>query len=424
MKGPDPSGVPRSVPGWLPMVALFVAVLLALQAVGPTEAAAADGDASVVGHLLSKRIGDRRMGHDVAMIVINGATGEVVWSRQPDRLMQPASNMKIVTAVTTLAALGPDKRFPTTVLRGRGPRDVILKGGGDPLLSRRNLADLARRTRAKFHHGAKVLVHVDGSLFPRATPAPGWVDRYQNRAVGLVQALTVHGDRSSSPARNAAEYFVAQLRKRGLKAALAANQVAGADSPVVARYRGHSSAQAIARMLSQSDSEIAEVLFRQVAIAAGRPPTWTGSRRAARETLATLGIDSSRMLLLDGSGLSRSDRISPRFLSNVIRVAKVMQKPRFAAMFVPSAMPVAGRSGTLGAGYGRFTSAPSKCARGRVQAKTGTILGTIALSGTAKASSGPRIFSVIVNHRPSRYSALDTRHAVDGLAATVVGCWH
>jgi D-alanyl-D-alanine carboxypeptidase len=59
-----------------------------------------------------------------------------------------------------------------------------------------------------------------------------------------------------------------------------------------------------------------------------------------------------------------------------------------------------------------------------VQAKTGTILGTIALSGVAKAGKpGQRIFSVIVNHRPARYSALDTRRAVDGLAATIVGCW-
>jgi D-alanyl-D-alanine carboxypeptidase len=59
-----------------------------------------------------------------------------------------------------------------------------------------------------------------------------------------------------------------------------------------------------------------------------------------------------------------------------------------------------------------------------VQAKTGTILGTIALSGVAMTKhSGERLFSVIVNDRPLRFSALDTRRAVDNLAATAEGCW-
>jgi D-alanyl-D-alanine carboxypeptidase/D-alanyl-D-alanine-endopeptidase (penicillin-binding protein 4) len=86
---------------------------------------------------------------------------------------------------------------------------------------------------------------------------------------------------------------------------------------------------------------------------------------------------------------------------------------------------VAGRTGTLAAEYGRFTLRPSRCAVGLVHAKTGTLTGAIALSGTAVGWDGrSRAFSVIVNHPPTdRYSVLQVRQAIDGLAATVSGCW-
>jgi D-alanyl-D-alanine carboxypeptidase len=60
--------------------------------------------------------------------------------------MRPASNMKIVTAVTTLAALGPQARFTTRVRAGATPTDIVLEGGGDPLLSTKDLRKLANAT--------------------------------------------------------------------------------------------------------------------------------------------------------------------------------------------------------------------------------------------------------------------------------------
>ena len=93
-------------------------------------------------------------------------------------------------------------------------------------------------------------------------------------------------------------------------------------------------------------------------------------------------------------------------------------------MFKKSAMPVAGESGTLTHRYGRYDSRPSSCATGKVQAKTGTLVDTIALSGVATLANGQRrLFSMIVNDRPTSYSPLSTRRALDGLAATIVGCW-
>jgi D-alanyl-D-alanine carboxypeptidase/D-alanyl-D-alanine-endopeptidase (penicillin-binding protein 4) len=85
---------------------------------------------------------------------------------------------------------------------------------------------------------------------------------------------------------------------------------------------------------------------------------------------------------------------------------------------------VSGRTGTLQAAYKRFTSSPSRCAAGLVQAKTGTLADAISLAGYAAGADGrTKIFVSIVNSRPTRYSRLTTRRAVDRAVSSVTGCW-
>lgn len=83
-----------------------------------------------------------------------------------------------------------------------------------------------------------------------------------------------------------------------------------------------------------------------------------------------------------------------------------------------------GRTGTLSASAARYTTWPSRCAAGQVFAKTGSLYDTIGLSGYVRGADGVlKAFSALVNDRPQRYSQLATRQAVDGLIATVNGCW-
>jgi D-alanyl-D-alanine carboxypeptidase/D-alanyl-D-alanine-endopeptidase (penicillin-binding protein 4) len=59
--------------------------------------------------------------------------------------------------------------------------------------------------------------------------------------------------------------------------------------------------------------------------------------------------------------------------------------------------------------------------KGRLVAKTGTQRDVVALSGVTTGTDGRRqVFSFIVN---GPASSLTVRRAVDGLAATVTGCW-
>ncbi|MGC2526477.1 MAG: D-alanyl-D-alanine carboxypeptidase/D-alanyl-D-alanine-endopeptidase [Candidatus Acidiferrum sp.] len=81
---------------------------------------------------------------DWGLLIVDGKTGETLYEKNPDSYFVPASNMKLFTTALTLAKLGPDYRFHTT-LETRGTispdgtlsGDVFLVGRGDPNLSNR-----------------------------------------------------------------------------------------------------------------------------------------------------------------------------------------------------------------------------------------------------------------------------------------------
>ncbi len=68
--------------------------------------------------------------------VVDVNTGNTVYARNEDRLLLPASNLKILTAAVALERLGQDYRFTTRVLR-EASGDIVLAGSGDPSLSGR-----------------------------------------------------------------------------------------------------------------------------------------------------------------------------------------------------------------------------------------------------------------------------------------------
>jgi D-alanyl-D-alanine carboxypeptidase/D-alanyl-D-alanine-endopeptidase (penicillin-binding protein 4) len=93
-------------------------------------------------------------------------------------------------------------------------------------------------------------------------------------------------------------------------------------------------------------------------------------------------------------------------------------------MFDSGSLPTSGVDGTLKAKFHRFTSIPSACAKGAIRAKTGTLHDTITLSGTTHDIDGDlKVFSFLVNNPPRNVTPLRTRQAIDGLAATITGCW-
>ncbi len=117
----------------------------------------------------------------VGVLVRSLDNGRVLYEKNPDFALVPASNMKIVTATTALAKLGTGFRFTTTVLRtgavdknGTLNGDLYLKGSGDPSLSSERLMLMAQ---AVYNGGIKRVtgrIVGDASRFDDRTLGDGW----------------------------------------------------------------------------------------------------------------------------------------------------------------------------------------------------------------------------------------------------------
>ena len=137
--------------------------------------------------------------------------------------------------------------------------------------------------------------------------------------------------------------------------------------------------------------------------------SWSEGVKAVGEFLGGLGVPAGAYHMVDGSGLAREDRFTPRA---VTRLLQHMYFQPWGAEFVQS-LPSAGELG--GSLHSRMTAPPY---RANVFAKTGTIDGVSALSGYAKSLSGKvYAFSILINRTRDVWQA---RQAQDRIVMAVV----
>jgi len=172
----------------------------------------------------------------------------------------------------------------------------------------------------------------------------------------------------------------------------------------------------VQHVIELSDNEGAEVLLRHVALAQDRPGSFAAGVTAMEATLDSLGIDTSRASLVDGSGLSRSNQLPAALLVRVLQTAASDAHPELRT--VVSTLPVAGFSGSLG--YRFVLDAPTGL--GAVRAKTGTLTGVHGLAGLVHTSDGSVLVFAAVADRVPVVKALDARDQLDRIAALLATC--
>jgi D-alanyl-D-alanine carboxypeptidase/D-alanyl-D-alanine-endopeptidase (penicillin-binding protein 4) len=180
----------------------------------------------------------------------------------------------------------------------------------------------------------------------------------------------------------------------------------------LAEVRSAPISRLVEQALSMSDNVLAEALARQVALSRDLPASFEGAAEAVVGALADAGVDTSGVTLADGSGLSRLDQVPAGVLTEV--VAGSADGSLQGASALLSGLPVAGYDGTL------FDRGDADTAPGVVRAKTGTLLGVHALSGTAVTADGRLLaFAVIADESGSEASA---EAALDDVAAALAAC--
>jgi D-alanyl-D-alanine carboxypeptidase/D-alanyl-D-alanine-endopeptidase (penicillin-binding protein 4) len=372
------------------------------------QAPTADGVAKALGAFAS----DPRFGGKLGLSVIDAETGDALYGLRADTQVTPASTTKIVTAAAALSALGPYHRFATRAVAGSAQGEVVLVGGGDPTLAvgakatypgAARLDALAKQVTAAAG-GPVTKIVVDSSLFTGPDRGVGWdATVVTDGFVAPVNALTVNGGRltpgvpSSKPAdRTPTPDLFAGQKFAELLGVTA--PVSRGTAPEGARELGRVDSAPLQHivelMLQLSDNVIAESLLRHVAVAKGQPTTFEGGQTAVKAILTDLGLDPAGHGLLDGSGLSRQNRISPQLLTAILHATTGAEHASLRGVL--AGLPVAAYSGTLA---NRFGNSPA--AAGEVRAKTGSLEGVSALSGVVVTDGGRQLaFAAITDGVP------------------------
>lgn len=162
----------------------------------------------------------------------------------------------------------------------------------------------------------------------------------------------------------------------------------------LAVVRSRSLAEIARDIQRRSDNPITRMVYLALGAHAARPgeATADAAERVVRGWLTERGIAAPGLMLDNGSGLSRRERIAPRTLGEVLRVARRSPWwPEFAY-----GLPVAGRDGSLAR---RLRDSASAALPHPARLKTGTLRDVGALAGYITASDGIEyVFVAMVNH--------------------------
>jgi D-alanyl-D-alanine carboxypeptidase/D-alanyl-D-alanine-endopeptidase (penicillin-binding protein 4) len=399
-----PSPAPRPSPAGPPERPALLADLDD-SAPAPTEA----GLAAVV----SAALADPALGGRLSVSVLDAATGKPLLEREAGTPLLPASTAKIATAVAVLTAVDPADRLTTRVLAGPVPGEVVLVGGGDPTLAAPHpdgtpaagypppaqLADLAAQVRSGSVGRPVTRVLVDESLYSGERIGPGWRPTYVSQgAVAPVVPLMLDGGRVR-PDR------LARSAEPGLAAGAALGALLQPGAPVRSpagprRRTRPSSAPCRARRSASWSSRCCSAATttwprRWPARSRWRPAGPRPSRvrrrrcrRCSRRRCRPPGASPDAVALVDGSGLSRLNRLQPAAVSRLLARAAADDGSADVERLQPvlSGLPVGGFSGTLEDRYRE--SAAALPAAGVLRAKTGTLEGVSALAGLLRTADG------------------------------------
>lgn len=332
--------------------------------------------------------------YGVQGVLVETVDGKIVSSQNENEQFNPASTLKLATALVALKTFGPNHRFATAVWTD-GQLDKttgVINGnlyisGRDPSFHYEHAILVARELNTL---GIK---QVTGDLFV----APGFTMNFSASATRSGEQLydTLDSTLRRPAAVQAWNYERTLLNDRASLEKVPSIAVMGGVgvAPV---------APAAKLLLTQKSSRLVDILKVLLCYSnnfmAARIGDALGGPESVRQQLITqlnLGPEDLRIATLSGLGLNR---ISPRVMMKVYRALLAeLQQHRLT----PSAiMPVAGIDpGTL---EDRFTG---PAWRGSVIAKTGTLLrtdgGASSLVGQMRAANGETLFFVIMNQRGS-----------------------
>ena len=348
----------------------------------------------------------------------------VLFSDNGSRRRIPASNQKLFTTAAFLAELGPKGRLETRAYaRGRltGPRrsvldgDLVIVGDGDPAFGSARFARAADQpvtrvtTLARNVARAGIMritgrILADDTIFDR--------ERRAGPDLSPLSGLSFNngyagGDYARAPELVAAKELKSALHKRGIRVKGKVGHANLSDRTLEREPLAAVTSPTVAKLIEEtnvpSNNFFAEMLLKRLGASSGKRGT---RHRGNNKVEAFADSIGTSVQAVDGSGLSRRNRVSPE---QVGRLLVAMAEQGAGARAFRDSLPVAGREGTV-ADRMRGTAAEGKCAT-----KTGTLSDVSALSGYCQADNHTIAFSLLMNSA----NVDAARRAQDRIAAAI-----
>jgi len=406
------------------------------------------GDKTAIENLITSQLSNRLFSTGYGISIRDNTDGTILFESNAQNSMLPASLTKLYTAASTAITLDPDARFVTKVKYLNN--NVYLVGGADPQLgtesnpTQADLADLAKETAQKLKEFNVFEVNVfidDAILGPLQRPAD-WEDTYfQSSEIHLISALNI--DDPSAPAKapvdpsiTTGQKFAFYLIKNNIKVnGLVSRKNTPKDAFELSTQYSKSVSQLIEDTLMISNNQDAEILARVTSLVSENDPSTKAATELVLKDVELLGISSVDNAITDASGLSRSNKISPSDLSEIIYksiknpvITKVNKGETSKFMITPilpitpdpwsvfTGLPTGHGLGTMKKRFDENNSA----GRGVVRAKTGSLNRVITLAGTITTRDNVFLsFAILVNRVEEPENV---REAIDNLLNELAEC--
>jgi len=324
-----------------------------------------------------------------SVILVDQANMEIVYQNSENRPRTPASVLKIFSTAAIALTLDSKTTFQTSLYKTDKKGVFVLWGDYDPWITSsvryrdaNNRAYMPRLIKAAFASNKKL------KKITLIYKGVGGSDIYQAK-----KALKRRASVAYKPISKGVEVE-----------SLITEKIASIESPPLEKM--------IRFALLYSDNVLSQKLAMLAARKSGFPLTKEGLNQTIKSKVSELGVDTTGMRFIDGSGLSNRNKVSASTVSQLLLKVKI--DPRLKPIY--DHLPISGESGTLASRF--IETAPQ--AIGLVRAKTGSIRGTVSLAGFVTSGEKEYVFVVLADGVGRTRSLQDAaRRAIDRMLGTI-----
>lgn len=334
--------------------------------------------------------------------VYDATADTVLYSHDAKKLHRPASTTKLFTCATVLKNLGADYGIKTTisttgkihkhrvnherrhVLEG----DLYIKGNFDPAFSQADMDTLIMRLKDLEIDSISGNIYADLSMKDSLLTGYGWCWDDTGDDSPLLSPLVIDKDTCFI------SKFISGLQADGINVSGFGSVSSHPTEYTILAEKCRAISELLPQCLKSSDNRYAESFLYQLGNLNNKDyDSASDALFYVNQLIDSLGVDKHDYRLVDGSGLSFYNAITPE--TEVALLKYVLQESDFYEIF-RDALPISGQDGTL---KNRMKESPSA---GKVYAKTGSLTGTYALAGYIYPENGHTyIFSLMNDGVPA-----------------------